>query len=658
MNKGVLFPFYIDNYALKKRNNNFFSSLNSDNSNLSSSSTSDSLIINALRNNQRIKKNIGEYILHKNFSKEKNIEDVNKLYSHLMKEKLRNLIPTIKSRSKSNDIIFNKEPISKRRLTLSHSFNFRLPSNISKEIDQEILIKKKITSPKNFGKLCVKLRYIKNIMKFNKEYCDKEEKKRNKIEKEINFQVKFWKKKYENLINYKIPNFTGYIVYLREYIKKENKNLDELRIKMLNLINKNDILQNKINQIMLKYIKYTKIRNILICIKENINLEDLPPIFNDISYETMMNLKEKAKAIRKKKMLTRKMEFTNIKEEENENVKSEEIKNNNIENNLYDSRNKKKNKIENKRDKSNYDYLEKYLFCKYPIFDNLKEITYQFQREEKKIFRLYQNYYFNYCTCEKLKKELEKEKEIFNKNKINIQQSEIKLNNELTKLKSKNKELLKKIKFIDKSQNKNVKRSLNKYISKIPKELPIDFCLSILRLNNYYNEKQFKVNFAYTFFYIAKITKKLYSIKKNLFYETYNELIENTFFDMLNILENPDKYKEINVLKNAILVLQIYDKVVLNLIMKYKSFIFQMKDTEFCNNVLKEKRYLKALNIMEKKRNLNEEMKIKKNKKYIEKHHKTFFLSRCKSFFNFRYEPKKLIKNNDFQKLNYNSIFY
>ena len=214
---------------------------------------------------------------------------------------------------------------------------------------------------------------------------------------------------------------------------------------------------------------------------------------------------------------------------------------------------------------------------------------------------------------------MEKEKVILNNNKINIQQSEIKLNDELTELKSKNKELLKKKKFIDKSQNKNVKRSLNKYISKIPKELPIDFCISILRLNNYYNEKQFKVNFAYTFFYIAKITKKLYSIKKNLFYETHNELIENTFFDMLNILENPDKYKEINVLKNAILVLQIYDKVVLNLIMKYKSFIFQMKDTEFCNNVLKEKRYLKALNIMEKKRNLNEEMKIKKNKKYIEK---------------------------------------
>ena len=262
-----------------------------------------------------------------------------------MKEKLKNLIPTIKSRSKSNDITFNKEPILKRRLTPSHSFNFRLPSNISKEIDQEILNEKKITTSKNFGKLCVKLRFIKNIMKFNKEHYDKEENKRNKIEKEINLEVKFWKKKYENLINYKIPNFTGYIVYLREYIKKENKNLDELRIKILNLINKNDILQNKINQIMLKYIKYTKIRNILIYIKENINLEDLPPIFNDISYETMMNLKEKAKTIRKKTMLTRKMEFTNIKEEENENVKFEKIKNNNIESNLYDNRNKKKNKI-------------------------------------------------------------------------------------------------------------------------------------------------------------------------------------------------------------------------------------------------------------------------------------------------------------------------
>ena len=39
------------------------------------------------------------------------------------------------------------------------------------------------------------------------------------------------------------------------------------------------------------------------------------------------------------------MEFTNIKEEENENVKSEEIKNNNIESNLYDNRNKKKIKL-------------------------------------------------------------------------------------------------------------------------------------------------------------------------------------------------------------------------------------------------------------------------------------------------------------------------
>ncbi len=144
---------------------------------------------------------------------------------------------------------------------------------------------------------------MKNIVKLNKDFLNKEVIRRNKIEKEMNQTLDYWDKKLEHLNNYLIPNYTRYLVFLRENIKKEKKILNDIVRKHIHLYYQIDNLKFKINKIMLKYISYIKLRNILVCIKENINEEDLPEIFNDITYETMISLKEKFKKLRKERKI-------------------------------------------------------------------------------------------------------------------------------------------------------------------------------------------------------------------------------------------------------------------------------------------------------------------------------------------------------------------
>jgi hypothetical protein len=58
-NKNSLFPFYNENYITNKRN----SLLHSENSNISLMATSESLIMNALLNTQKIKKKVEKNLL-------------------------------------------------------------------------------------------------------------------------------------------------------------------------------------------------------------------------------------------------------------------------------------------------------------------------------------------------------------------------------------------------------------------------------------------------------------------------------------------------------------------------------------------------------------------------------------------------------------------
>ncbi len=197
---------------------------------------------------------------------------------------------------------------------------------------------------------------MKNIVKLNKDFLNKEVIRRNKIEKEMNQTLDYWDKKLEHLNNYLIPNYTRYLVFIRENIKKEKKILNDIVRKHIRLYYQIDNLKFKINKIMLKYISYIKLRNILVCIKENINEEDLPEIFNDITYETMISLKEKFKKLRKERKIStisekkntkyksvlRQISFSpqsilklqfKINENDNKNKENEQIKNNN-ENNI------------------------------------------------------------------------------------------------------------------------------------------------------------------------------------------------------------------------------------------------------------------------------------------------------------------------------------
>ena len=656
--KNSLFPFYNENYLINKRNSFF-----SESSNISLMPTSESLIMNVLLNTHRIKKNREKFFNEKNYNKQQKTLDVNNLYSNYLKQKVKYIIPYIQKKSKSNDKEEQLEINNYSETKLSKSM-FKFPSNISKNISQEMFNGKNII-PKDFGKYCVKLHYMKNIMKLNKDLLNKEVIKKEKIEKEMNQTLDYWDKKLNHINNYFIPNYTNYIVFLREKIKKERKILNDIIRKQIRLNYQIDNLKFKYNKIMFKYISYIKLRNILVCIKENINEKDLPEIFNDITYETMINLKEKFKQLRKERKIATLTEQKNLKYKSiirQISFSPQSILNLQFKNNENDKKNNENEQIKNNNenninDNINYQNIEKYLDSNYIIFDSLRDIMNIFQRKRNKINNLYKNYYYNYSICNSLKVEFENKGKNSGKIDLTEKEKENELIEKLNSLKNKNKELITQLNIINKNQNKIVKRSLNNYLMKLSKEYTIDFSMSILKLQNYYQEKNFKKNFAYVYFYIGEMAKNLYLMNKKLFYESNRNFNENNFFNMINIIVNPDINDENNLNKLSILILKIYDNTVLNFLIKYNKIISQVKNTTFFNNIMKKKKNVKSQKIIEKKKYINEEIEIRKYNKLISNNNKIMFLSNCKSFVNFA-PQKKIKKETSNLEMNYSSLIY
>ena len=126
---------------------------------------------------------------------------------------------------------------------------------------------------------------------------------------------------------------------------------------------------------------------------------------------------------------------------------------------------------------------------------------------------------------------------------------------------------------------------------------------------------------------------------------------------MINIIQNPDINDENNLNKFTILVLKIYDNTVLHFLIKHNKIISQVKNTSFYNNLIKNKKKIKAQQIIENKKYINDEIEIRKFNKFISNNNKIMFLSKCKSFYNFR--PKKRIKKEKSNiEMNYSSLIY
>ena len=647
---NTFFPHVIENYNFKKRN--LLNSKvkhhignHSEYSNSSLVTSSDSLLLKTLIKNHKFKKSREKFFFKKNNSIEKNSESVNNIFYYELKKKIKHLFPKINLKSNSINIKVDKQ--INKKCNYSYSIpNFKIPTTITQEINNELFSNKKIP-PNKFGKLCIKINFMKNIIKFKKDIYKNNEKKKNKTEKEMNEEIKYNTKK-NNMINNIVSNYTSYLVFLRDYLKNEEKILDNLKTKKNKLLDKISVLKNKVNENMYKYKKYIRFRNLLICIKENIQIEKLPPIFYDNTYETFINnikrfhSKKKVKrySFEKKELFNRKtiLKLLTFSPESDFNI--------NIKEENYFNQN-------NKNEKKGKANLESYLDYNNIIFESSREINEKFYKKEKIILKLYQKYYLNYSLNENLKKEYEKliDKEINN----NIDYNEkIKTYEDLIlKLKESNLKLIKQRKFLETSLKIQINRDLKYFLLKIENNnLPIDDSLSILKLNNYYKTKNFQIEFAYVYFYIALITKKLYVNNKNLFYKANFFLTEKKLFDMLNILENQDKVNKREIIKNAISILEIYDKVIIIIISNYKSLTSKLNIKNNNENLIKRKK----LQIMEKQKSLIEKIKTQQYQKLLEKHNKTIYISRSKSDYNFRFDNKNKSNINKGKNIDYDDL--
>ena len=198
MNNRTFFPYVIENYNCKKRNILYskvkhHSGNHSEYSNSSLVTSSDSLILKTLIKNHKFKKSREKFFFQKNNSIEKNSESLNNIFYYELKKKIKNLFPKINLKANSINLKFEKQNDKKEIFSNSIS-NFKIPTTITQKINNEIYNNKNIP-PNKFGKLCIKLNYMKNIMKFNKDICKDKERKKNKTENEINKEIKYNKKK-------------------------------------------------------------------------------------------------------------------------------------------------------------------------------------------------------------------------------------------------------------------------------------------------------------------------------------------------------------------------------------------------------------------------------------------------------------------------------
>lgn len=509
----------------------------------------------------------------------------------------RKIIMSIK-KEKINNTYFNllKENLSSlkiRKISPSQShrilpifeknnvYNNRFPSKLSYDICKQFNYEQK--NVRHFTISCKEIAIYKNSIIDLKKIAINKENTQRTINQNNEETIKFLQYQNDKFKNNLLPAYDRYIWFLRKQIRENEEINYSLKCKKEMLKKEIEIKSNCIKKVKAKFENYLKYRNLLICFREKIL--ELPHIFYEVQLDN------------------------------------------------YAGEIQKKIEINNKN-------LEKYLDIHYPIFESDEEFIRKIQYLENFIITLNEKSNNKILENSELRTELlqaQNKKQKKNKKMWFHQQDEA----QLSFLKEKNIILLNKYNSLVKNLGVIPRRSLRKYIVKIPFDLPVDVSMMIIKLKKMYDIKQYKYEYSYMYYYVAQNVKLFFKEFRNLFILENHQLTLPNFLALIKDLEDPDNIKASRIRDSCIKLLAIYEDAMNKLFLLHYSRLdspkFQKKLMEIIDNHKKRKMVANMRN----QRLLFDEKRKQKREELDNKYNKAMYKSYSHLFFDFHQKKKE-----------------
>lgn len=599
--KNNSIPFRYTFYSNKNNSStNIISRLKTSHS--SSLIHSNSIIMESMYQNKCVKKL--KYVLRQRLSNSYSRDRFNNnVYKDYLHEKMKQNIsrlkinssllnnPTLYTNKKLDNIYYNKN----KSYLVNQQINNQLYSQLNIQgIDNNIY---------NFKNYVIQKSIIKHFLHNKKRnysfIYEKDAKNKNYIDKIEKTAKKYLKKKID-------LKAVFYLEFLKEKIITLRDNDFDLLKKRENILKKIRNLLHNIKEKAGYLCECFKLRNLLICLKEEVQIDKLPDIFTFFNKNNVNN-------------------YINIL---NQSFIEYDLDNNdiNIPNNLYEYL-----KLFINENINNSKYI-KYL-NNTPIFANIEEFESKYKDCQFKILFNNQSYLSNSKNIVKYKllQQNFKQKPISNNNNNNkFDFLQIRLN----ELKIINNELQTKYLFYNNLiNNKNKKiqvRKIEEFEKQITKDKPLEesrFFFNFIKLQE---NKKFKTEYAYAYYLISKNVNNIYNIfpqfflsQKNFNIKRYNECINNIL--------NCDNVKEEIIKSDVLYLLALYETVIIRFFQIYKVTLANVKDN---NEIILAKRNIFT----------NKNYEIIKFQKILEE----YLNNRKRENILFKYNKINLIKRNNY----------
>ena len=383
-----------------------------------------------------------------------------------------------------------------------------------------------------------------------------------------------------------IPKYDNYLNFLSKRFDEEIEKLHLLRIRKNELIMETHKIQSLINDLNAKKENYIKLRNFLICVREKIT--KLPKTFIESSYDYDYNLDFEMK---------------------NERKSIFGIRNPFKKSGIYPNMGRRNTTSTGSLQSIYKTKYFKYLNKSYSIFkspeefrDNYKEMEF---KNLKYVFKL--NDLNN--EIQDLKKELKEIKEeekrydnLFiddlNKKKYILLENKSKYEGLMKKL-----HLMKDNEYYNESNSKHIE--INSHIN---------LNLTELKVEKIKNKICFKKEESYIYYFLFILIQNTYKISPELF----TNLDKMKYLERINILSNPENFKEDDVRKIAKEVLYDLENIITYLLTEIKKNKNKI-DENIVIDIKKKIQNLRRIQNGKEQRELLHEKKLDKVKNYIKK---------------------------------------
>ena len=518
--------------------------------------------------NNNIKNNINS-----NINNESSDTNINKNFNSLISRKI-------------NDEIYNQLSI----IDINENYDTGLKKyknyTIRKSLLKHFLHKEKESYNIKLEEYLKYIKYKEKLIKLSN-YCS-----------DINTEIKyglyldFLKEKIQKL---KIDNY--------KIIKNKENIIKEIKIILENLKEKSEFLCESI-----------KFRNLLICLRENIQIDHLPEILTFCNKKNIDNYLDSID--------------NNL---ENYNA---------LPNNLY-------NYLKSFVDEGELNNKNKSKFMKYldkkPIFSNIEEFYSKYKEYQFKILQNTENYLNIFNNINIYKRQM-----IYIKSSSKARKyfllKERALTDKIKELKNYNKELNNKYIFFNKNNNEknnnNIQiRKIENYTREITRERPIEESKFFFKFTSLVKSQKFKIEYAYVYYMISQMVLNFYKIFPN-FFDSQNNFDVKKFNESINNIYDCDKIRDEIIKSNVLYLLSLYETSLIYFFQRHNKMLNKLKNN---NEIIIIKRQILT----------NKNYELIKFQKVLEE----YLNNRTKINIFSKYEKINLIKRNNlpnYSKINKN----